>query len=174
MLAALLATLIGSQPAVLGARQGEAVPPQTSTQPASNVDAMGVDLNRIKRELAWKPARAGASPLKLEYFVEVIAEAPPILLFQPGELSTGPAPMGAPTHRDMIDHVTPLAFKSPSVPISTIAIIGIQKLIEREARMARERRLEEVRQKKIDEERERQRRINESIVVTPPKSGPGF
>jgi hypothetical protein len=176
VLAGVLATLVAVEPAVLGAQQGTAARDGSTSQSAApalraDVDKLGVDLSRIKRELAWQRPSGAPSPLKLEYFVEVVAEAPPILLFQPGELTTGPSPMGAPTHADIVNLLTPEAFKAPAMPLSTIAIIGIQKLVQWEARKAKERRQEFERLQKLEEERERQRRIKESVVVTPPKAG---
>lgn len=179
-LAGLLALLVGLQPTMLRAQQGSAAdasatpaPQRQTPPPPINVDAMGISFERIRRGLREKPPSTAKSPLKLEFYVEVVAEAPPILLFQPGELATGPAPFGAPTHRDVLDLLTPIEFKSPSVPVSSIAIMGIQKLIEYESRRARERKAEEARQKRIEAERERQRKLKESIVVQPPKKEPG-
>ena len=183
-LAILLATLIGSQPAVHGAQQGgassappaagqaspQAAPPKPAAPPS--VESLGLSFDRIKRQLDQKPPSTAKTPLKLQFYVEVVAEAPPIPIFAPGELATGPAPGGAPTHRDMMNLVTPLAFKSPSIPIGAIAMVGIQKLLAWEAQKAKEAKAEEARQKKIAAERERQRKIKESIVVSPPK-GPG-
>jgi hypothetical protein len=174
-LAGMLAVLVVVEPAVLGAQQGTApsfAPAPQTARPVvvADVDLLGIDLARIRRELAWLEPSDRPSHLKLEYFVEVVAEAPPILLFKPGDLTTGPAPMGAPTHSDIVNHLTPEAFKGPVMPIGAIAIMGIQKLVQWEARKAKERREELERLQKNEAERERQRRIKESIVVTPPKT----
>ena len=128
-----------------------------------------MSFDRIKRELRILPPSTAKSAIKLEYYVEVQGLMPPLPLFRPGELTTGPVPYGAPTHRDMMDHVTPLAFKSPAIPVSAIAIMGIQMLLQWEINRAREERLAKKRQAEIDEERERQRRLKESLVVGPPK-----
>ena len=45
---------------------------------------------RIKRELRTLPPSTAQTPLKLEYYVEVQGLAPPIPIFMPGELTTGP------------------------------------------------------------------------------------
>jgi len=103
------------------------------------------------------------------FYVEVQGTAPPILLFQPGELATGPVPYGAPTHSDVLELFTPIEFRSPSMPLSTIAIMGIQKLLAWESNRAREKRAEDARQKRIEAERLRQQKLRESIVVSPPK-----
>ena len=162
-LAFLLAMLIGLQPAAVRAQQGSAPPPPPS------VEALGMSFERIKRELRILPPSTASTPLKLEYYVEVQALMPPIPLFRPGELTTGPVPLGAPTHQDMMDHVTPMEFKSGTVPISGLAIMGIVKLLEWEAQRAREERFAKKRQAEIDEERQRQLRLKQSILANPPK-----
>jgi hypothetical protein len=180
MLACLLACLVGLQPAAVWAQQGaasdvgpagaRAVPGQAGRAQASpSVESLGISFERIKRELRILPPSTAKTPLKLEYYVEVQGLMPPIPLFKPGELTTGPVPYGAPTHRDMMDHVTPEAFKSPTIPVSAIAIMGIRMLLQWEVTRAREERLAKKRQAEIDEERERQRRLKESLVVGPPK-----
>jgi len=179
-LACVLVCLVGFQPAVVWAEQGAAAsapvsqhkpPPPGSSQgqPPPDFDALGVSFDRIKRELRLSPPSTVTTPLKLEFYVEVQGTAPPILLFQPGELATGPVPYGAPTHSDVLELFTPIEFRSPSVPLSTIAIMGIQRLLAWESNRAREKRVEDARQKRIEAERVRQQRLKESLVVSPPK-----
>jgi hypothetical protein len=180
VLACVLGCLVGFQPAAVLAQQGSApgtaaaqTPPPADqgarAQAVPSVEALGMSFARIKRELRILPPSTSRTPLKLEYYVEVQGIAPPIPIFRPGELTTGPVPYGAPTHSDMMDHVTPLAFKSGAVPVSSLAILGIVKLLEWEAQRAREERLEKQRQEAIETERERQRRLKESILLSPPK-----
>ena len=164
-LAALLAILIGARPAVLGAQQPTPLP---------TVESLGVSFDRIKRQLAQKAASPDKTGLKIEFYVEVIAEAPPFQLFLPGESSFGQVPGAAPSHGDMMRHITPLAFSAPAATLVSVGasrgsptLLG-QDFWETQTRMARE----VARRKKIDAERERQRQIKASIVVTPPK-GPG-
>ncbi|MBI3047585.1 MAG: hypothetical protein HYY76_04675, partial [Acidobacteria bacterium] len=59
--------------------------------------------------------------LNLRYTVEVYGQAPPIVLFGPeANLESGPVPYGAPTHRDMIEHVTPREFRAPAADLSAL------------------------------------------------------
>jgi hypothetical protein len=179
VLACVLACLVGFQPAVVWAQQGAAAsapvsqaqpPPSPSKQAQPPAfDALGVSFDRIKRELRLSPPSTVKTPLKLEFYVEVQGTAPQILIFKPGELTTGPVPYGAPTHSDVLELFTPIEFRSPSMPLSTIAIMGIQKLLAWESNRAREKKAEDARQKRIDAERVRQQRLKESIVVSPPK-----
>jgi len=103
--------------------------------PASAIDAsaLGISLSRISRRLAAESqARSdGASPLKLEYFVDVYGNAPELRFFAGQDLVYGGVPGSAPTHRDMMMHVTPQAFRSPRADfmslISTAAMFGAKK-----------------------------------------------
>ena len=180
VLACVLACLVGLQPAIVWAQQGAAAsapvsqvqpPPSPSkqAQPAPDFDALGMSFDRIKRELRLSPPSTVKTPLKLEFYVEVQGIAPQILIFKPGELTTGPVPYGAPTHSDVLELFTPIEFRSPSMPLSTIAIWGIQKLLAWEVNRAREKRAEEALQKRNEAERVRQQRLKESLVVSPPK-----
>lgn len=161
--AILVATIIGLLPAVPGAQQARPLP---------TVESLGVSFDRIKRQLDVKPASTDQRGLKLEYYVEVIAMAPPIYLFAPDEPSFGPVPGSAPSHSDMMRHITPLAFSSPRATFvsfggargKTPTLLG-RDFWATQTRMAKE--IE--RRKKIEAERERQRMLKESIVVSPPK-----
>ena len=185
--AGVLAMLIGLHSAVLGAQQvgavGQSPPPPTASRPAPaspppTVESLGVSFDRIKRHLETKPPAKAAKGLKIEYYVEVIAEAPPFQLFGPDEPSFGPVPGAAPSHSDMMRHITPLAFSSPRATLVSFGgskgespkLLG-QDFWETQTRMAKE----VARRKKIEEERERQRKLKESVVVSPPKvpGGPG-
>ncbi|MFO7693351.1 MAG: hypothetical protein R6V57_09730 [Vicinamibacterales bacterium] len=158
VLACVVACLIGLQPAAVWAQQS-----------APSIDSLGLSFARIKRELRTLPPSTAQTPLKLEYYVEVQGLAPPIPIFRPGELTSGPVPYGAPTHSDMMSHVTPEEFKSPRIPVSGIVIMGLAKLLQWEAARAREERREKDRQTAIEAERERQRRLKESVLLSPPK-----
>jgi hypothetical protein len=179
VLACMLACLVGLQPAAVRAQQGAEPraaaqappppPPGFQSQAVPSVESLGMSFERIKRELRILPPSTAKTPLKLEYYVEVQGLMPPLPIFRPGELTTGPVPYGAPTHGDMMDHVTPLAFKAGTVPVSSLAIMGIVKLLQWEAQRARDERREKERQAAIEAERERQKRLKESLVLSPPK-----
>lgn len=99
-----------------------------------DASAMGISLSRIQRRLAAESvARSeGVSPLKLEFFVDVYGNAPALRFFQPEELLWGPVPGSAPTHRDMIMHNLPQAFRSPRVDflgmVTGVAMYGAKKM----------------------------------------------
>lgn len=97
--------------------------PAAAAAPAIDGTALGVSLSRIQRRLtADSQARsAGVSPLKLEYYVDVYGNAPALRFFTGESLVYGGVPFSAPTHRDMLAHVTPQAFRSPRVDFLSLA-----------------------------------------------------
>jgi hypothetical protein len=127
----LLVALLGR--GVTAFAQDPAATQAPSSQPAAAVDAskLGVSFERIKRELAQAEAQAQSdNPLKLEFVVEVFGQAPKIDLLRDFPL-IGPSQYGGPTHRDVIDFLTPEEFRSPALPISAIAGWAAQKVWQR-------------------------------------------
>lgn len=98
-----------------------------------NAGAMGISLSRIARRLdAESQARSeGVSPLKLEYHIDVYGNAPQLRFFTGQDLIYGAVPGSAPTHRDMLNLVTPQAFRSPRVDFLSLlagaAMYGAKK-----------------------------------------------
>ena len=188
ILAALLVLLIGLQPVLLHARQALAADAQPAQSPGGptpaasspqsapaavpNIDALGVSFDRIKRLLADRAPSNSKSPLKLNYYVEVMALAPRLELFSREELSpSGPIPWGPPNHADIVSLLTPVEFRSPRVPVSSLAILGIMKLAEWDAARAKRFQEEQERLKRNEEERKRQKALEDSglVVIKPPK-----
>ena len=130
LLTALLACVLT---AAAASAQTAPVAPAATPAPAIDAGALGISLSRISRRLAAESqARSeGASPLKLEYFVDVYGNAPELRFFTGQDLVYGGVPGSAPTHRDMMMHVTPQAFRSPRVDflslISVAAMYGAKK-----------------------------------------------
>jgi hypothetical protein len=113
-----------------------ALPAGALAQQPQGVDAtkMGVDLSRIKRELAQAQAQAQAAeettegdPLRLRFTVEVVGTAPKIDLLE-GFNVRGPLPYGPPTHQEFLDVVTPREFRSPTVDFLGLAVAAAQGL----------------------------------------------
>ena len=107
---------------------------QTAETQSIDATQLGVSLDRIRRELRQSETRetTTASGLKLDIRVDVFGQAPP-LDFVPDDFSLtfGPVPRSAPTHREHIEFVTPMEFRSPAVPIYGLAVWAAQKLAER-------------------------------------------
>lgn len=107
-----------------------ALPAGAFAQDAQAVDAskMGVDLSRIKRELAQAQAEEGTDdPLRLRFTVEVVGTAPRIDFLEGFDVN-GPVSYGPPTHREVLDVLTPQEFRSPVVPFYGLAMAAAQKL----------------------------------------------
>lgn len=128
LLASGLAAALALGPVAARAQTSEPAAP-----PALNAGAMGISLSRIARRLdAESEARSdGLSPLKLEYHVDVYGNAPQLRFFTGQDLIYGAVPGSAPTHRDMLNLVTPQAFRSPRVDFLSLvagaAMFGAKK-----------------------------------------------
>jgi hypothetical protein len=96
--------------------------PRTPASAALDVDRLPIDLQRIERQLRQAGGeRAEFEGLRLRYFVDVYGKAPRIELFAPDEnLNNGPVPWGGPTHRQMLEIMTPKEFRSPPMDLSAL------------------------------------------------------
>ena len=82
---------------------------------AVDVSRLPIDLGRIERQLRQTTIREERDGLNLRYFVDVYAKAPTIVLFRPEDnLLSGPVPYGAPTHREMLNMITPQEHRTPA------------------------------------------------------------
>jgi hypothetical protein len=85
---------------------------QSTVQSTVDVDRLPIDVGRIQRELRQSAEKSENEGLRLRYFVDVYAQAPPLVIFGPQDnLVDGPVPYGAPTHREMVEHVTPIDYR---------------------------------------------------------------
>lgn len=83
--------------------------------PVSGIDVtrLPIDLQRIERRFRQGQIREERDGLNLRYYVDVFAVAPRIVLFtEQDNLRYGPVPYGGPTHREMLDMITPRQFRS--------------------------------------------------------------
>lgn len=79
---------------------------------AIDLTRLPLDLKRIERQFEQARIREERSGLTLRYFVEVFAPSPKLVIIRPEDnVEKGPAPYGAPTHRDMLDMMTPQHFR---------------------------------------------------------------
>ena len=86
-----------------------------------DVSRLPIDLDRIHRALQESTIREERDGLNLRYTIEVYGQSPVIVLFGPRDnLTTGPVPNSAPTHREMIEHVTPKEFLAPIADFSAL------------------------------------------------------
>lgn len=109
---------------------------------------MGISLERIVKGLRFEEMRERKtdSPLKLEFQVQVFGTAPRIDILGDYDIGKeGPLPYGAPTHQDFLNHLTPQAYRSPTVPISSVALWAIGQLMQRSTKSKCEQEIAEYR-----------------------------
>ena len=99
--------------------------PSQAAEPAVDRTKFGVSLERIQRglrltETREKQKQAGTT-MRLEYQVQVYGLAPRIEVLKGVDLFNGPVPGTAPSHRQFIEHVTPQIYRTPGLPLSTVA-----------------------------------------------------
>jgi hypothetical protein len=93
----------------------------SAQQTSVDVKRLPIDLTKVTRELRQSAATETRSGLNIRYRVDVYGQAPRIEIFtKQDNLAYGPAPYGAPTHRDMIEHVTPQEYRAPSADIGNL------------------------------------------------------
>ena len=86
-----------------------------------DVSRLPLNLDRIQRALRQSAIREERQGLNLRYVVEVYGQAPPLVIFWPEDnLVYGPVPYGAPTHKEMIEHVTPKEYRAPIADFSAL------------------------------------------------------
>ena len=90
-------------------------------QETVDVSRLPLNLNRIQRELRQSAVREERQGLNLHYVIDVYGQAPRIVIFGPDDnLVHGPVPYGGPTHRDMIEQVTPKEYRAPAADFSAL------------------------------------------------------
>jgi len=93
----------------------------SAQQTSVDVKRLPVDLNKLTRELRQSAANESRDGLHIRYSVDVYGQAPRIDLFtKQDNLTSGPVPYGAPSHRDMIEHVTPMEYRAPYADLSAL------------------------------------------------------
>jgi len=93
-----------------------------AAQTTVDVSRLPINLERIHRELQQSTIREEHDGLNLRYVIEVYGKAPPIVIFGPDDnLVHGPVPYGAPTHREMIEHVTPKEYRAPAADLGALS-----------------------------------------------------
>ena len=86
-----------------------------------DVTRLPIDLQRIERRFRQTTVRETRDGLNLRYFVDVYAKAPEIkLLTKEDNLLTGPVPYGAPTHREMLEMMTPREYRAPAADFGNL------------------------------------------------------
>src|SRR5262245_42291989 len=116
--AALLVSLAQAAQASTGASDDEpTVPPEQQV----DVSRLGLNLERIQRQLRQTTIREERDGLNLRYIVDVFGQAPKIELFtKEDNLLNGQVPRSAPTHQDMWNLVTPQEYRAPAANLGNL------------------------------------------------------
>ena len=127
----LLLALSASAPA--WAQDSDARPAPADRQTTIDATKLGVSLARIQKGLRVSESKQKQSltPLRIEFAVQVYGFAPRIDLLKDVDILHGDAPDSAPTHRQIIDHLTPQIYRQPAAPISALAWWAGMKLWEK-------------------------------------------
>ena len=93
-----------------------------AAQDRVDVSKLPLNLARIQQQLRQTSVRDESEGLNLRYVVSVYGQAPRIEIFSKEDRNTltGPAPYGAPTHRQMIEQVTPQEYRAPAADFSSL------------------------------------------------------
>ena len=102
--------------------QGAAVDRPAATTPAElDVSRLPINLDRIQRELRESTIREERDGLNISYVIGVFGRAPALQLFTADDnLVTGPVPYGAPTHQEILEHLTPMEYRAPAADLSAL------------------------------------------------------
>lgn len=109
----------------------DAPPPQP--EPEIDVTKLGVSLSRIQRGLfiAESREKQGGSAMHLEFNVQVYGQSPKIEVLEGVDLFNGAVPGTAPSHRQVIEHLTPQIYRTPTLPVSALAMWAAQHFWEK-------------------------------------------
>ena len=94
-------------------------------EPVVRADQLPIDYKKLETRLRQARASEDRYGLKIRYQVDVYGKAPRIELFTKDDnLTSGPAPYGAPTHRDFMNQVTPIEYRPPVPDFGALLQIG--------------------------------------------------
>jgi hypothetical protein len=109
----------------------DAQPPQGPDE----VDAtkMGVSIERIQKGLriAETNEQRSAAGLRLSFQIQVYGKAPKIDVLKDVDLFNGPVPGNPPTHREVIEFLTPAIYRTPGLPFSALMGWAAQAVMNR-------------------------------------------
>ena len=95
--------------------QATVTPGEGVREPSVDVSRLPINLARIQKQLLQSTVREERDGLNLRYVMNVYGQAPRIELFtKQDNLLTGPVPYGGPTHRDILQVITPQEHRSPA------------------------------------------------------------
>jgi hypothetical protein len=95
--------------------------PAPNTSAGVDVSRLPINLDRIQRELRESTIREERDGLNISYVIGVFGQAPALEFFTADDnLVTGPVPYGAPTHQEILEHLTPMEYRAPAADLSAL------------------------------------------------------
>jgi hypothetical protein len=111
--------------------------PPPSPDPPIDAAKLGVSLSRIQKGLFIAEAREKQGDgYRLQFNVQVYGLAPKIEVLKGVDLIGGAVPGSAPTHRQMIEFGTPVIYRTPTMPISTLAFWAASQIWQKSKKKA--------------------------------------
>ena len=107
--------------------------PAPAPDPPIDVTKLGVSLKRIQRGLFIAESREKQSgdAMHLEFNVQVYGQSPKIEVLKGIDLFNGAVPGTAPSHQQVIEFLTPQIYRSPTMPVSALAMWAAQHFWEK-------------------------------------------
>ena len=119
--AAVLFVLSLAAPAAAQEQKPAAAADSAASRADVNVDRLPLNLNRIHRQLRHTADLEEREGLSLRYTIQIYGSAPPIQIFgEDSNLANGPVPYGAPTHREIVNQITPQEYRAPAADFSAL------------------------------------------------------
>ena len=113
-------------------------PPQPNPPADEKIDAtkLGVSLSKIQKGLfiAETREKTRGDAMHLEFNVQVYGTAPKIEVLKGIDLFNGGVPGSAPSHNQMIEFWTPQIYRSPVMPISTLAFWAASEIFKKSSK----------------------------------------
>jgi hypothetical protein len=94
----------------------------SAQQTSVDVKRLPIDLTKITRDLRQSAATdANKGGLRIRYSIAVYGAAPQIQFFtKQDNIANGPVPYGAPSHREFIEHNTPIEYRAPGADLGAL------------------------------------------------------
>ena len=108
-------------------------PPTPPADEKIDATKLGVSLSKIQKGLFIAEARekSKGEGIHLEFNVQVFGTAPRIEVLKGIDLFNGGVPGTAPSHNQMIEFWTPQIYRSPTMPISTLAFWAANEIFKK-------------------------------------------
>lgn len=102
----------------------------SAPDPEIDVTKLGVSLSRIQKGLfiAESREKQGGDAMHLEFNVQVYGKSPKIEVLKGVDLFNGAVPGTSPTHNQMIEYWTPQIYRSPTMPVSALAVWAAEQI----------------------------------------------